>query len=368
MNTKFGLVCVSKALKEEDAKNTFVGINRKAYTELASQQGDEAALYKLQNEIIQNLNLTVKTIDFCRDHGIDHYRLNTSIFGILSDPSLGIEIKDLPDYQNVLESIREIGRSSITKGVSVSFQPDKFCKLMDDDEDVVEKSIKEIDFYAWFLDTIGMPENLSAPISLHLNSQPENNDHDTYCNFSDKFFENFKRLSPSAQKRLVLKNADHGSWSAFNLFKYFHVYCFEENDFGFPLAYNNLYDHLNPSTIDGVPVEQQINIGAFHETWQGVVPVFTWTESKNSTNPRSHAAELSTPIPDFGYQIKWEVDVTDRDLAILKLLDGETDSRISEAELRKLTRGKYQKITNNYNALYEAARQSNLTPNQSSGS
>ena len=116
--------------------------------------------------------------------------------------------------------------------------------------------------------------------------------------------------------------------------------------------------------IDTSTVEQQINIGAFHETWQGVVPVFTWTESKDLTNPRSHAAELSSPIPDFGYQIKWEVDVTDRDIAILKLFDEDEASRISEAELRKLTRGRYEKVTNNYNALYEAARQ-NILPSDS---
>ena len=77
MNTKYGLVCISKILQEEDANNRFVGISRKAYTELASQQGDEVALEKLQKEIIHNLKLTVKIIDFCRASGIDHYRLNT---------------------------------------------------------------------------------------------------------------------------------------------------------------------------------------------------------------------------------------------------------------------------------------------------
>ena len=40
MNTKYGLVCISKILQEENANNRFVGISRKAYTELASQQGD----------------------------------------------------------------------------------------------------------------------------------------------------------------------------------------------------------------------------------------------------------------------------------------------------------------------------------------
>lgn len=356
MNTRYGLVCNSKILQQEDSKNQFVGLTRKAYTELSSEQGDQTAINKLQSDILENLSLTVKIIDFCRENGIDHYRLNTSVFGILSDPSFDLSISDLPNYNQIIDGIKNIGRTAITKGVSLSIQPDKFCKLIDDDDSVVEKSIKEINFYSWFLDEIGLQENISAPILLHLNSQPNKQDHDAYCDFADRFYANFKELDTSAQKRLVLKNADHGSWCAFNLFKYLHVYCYEEHDFGFPLAYNNLFDTINPSKIDNSIVDQKINIGAFHETWNGVVPVFTWTESKSADQPRSFAPELSAPIPDFGYQIKWEVDVTDKDIAILKLFSDEGPSRISEEALRKMTRSRYQKVTNNYNALYEAAR------------
>jgi hypothetical protein len=153
---------------------------------------------------------------------------------------------------------------------------------------------------------------------------------------------------------LVLKNADNGTWSALNLFKYMHVYCYEEHDFGFPLSYNNLFDRINPSEIEGSIVEQQTNVGAFYETWGGVVPVFTWTESAPGDNPRKLNKELTSDIPDFGYQIKWEVDVTDKDIAILKMLAGEGPSRISEESLRKITRTKYDKVTNSFNALYQA--------------
>lgn len=361
MNTKYGLVCNSKILQQEDSSNVFVGITRKAYSDLASQEGDQSALSKLQNEIINNLKLTVKIIDFCRDSGIDHYRLSNAVFGILSDPSFDISIEDLPRKEQIISAIKDVGRSAITKGVSLSIQPDKFCKLIDNEDSVVNKSIKELNFHSWFLDTMGMQENISSPIILHLNSQPGKESHDDYCDFADRFLENFRELDKTTQKRLVLKNADHGSWNAFNLFKYLHVYCFEEHEFGFPLAYNNLFDVLNPSRIENSVVEQQINVGAFHETWNGVVPVFTWTESENSEKPRVHARELSSAIPDFGYQIKWEIDVADKDIAILKLFEADAPSRISEESLREITRGRYKKVKTNYNALYEANRQANQT-------
>jgi UV DNA damage repair endonuclease len=359
MNTKYGLIALSKHLQEEDTSNCFQGVTKKQFSEISSTQGESAALQKVSSDLLHNLELTVKTLDFCRDHGIDHYRLNLSLFGLISDPSIDVSFDDLPNKDILIEAIRDVGRTSITKGVSISLQPDKFCKLIDDDELVVQRSIKELDFYSWFLDTLGAQENCSAPILLHLSSQPTRDDHDGYCDFADKFFETFKTLSKNTQSRLVLKNAESGSWSAFNLFKYLHVYCFEEHDFGFPLSYNNLYDSVNPSTINGSPIDQQVNIGAFHETWRGVVPVFTWSEAQESGSLR-HAKELSQPIPDFGYQIKWELDVSDKDLAIMKLLDPDEISRMSAERLIELAQKKYQKVSDNYNALYESARRSNL--------
>jgi len=360
MNTKYGLICISKILQEEDSSlNTFKGLSRKQFGELSSTEGTEKALSVLSDDILDNIDLTVRIIDFCRDNGIDHYRLNTSIFGIVSDPSFDVNISDLPNYDLIEEGFRSIGRTSITKGVSLSIQPDKFCKLIDDDDSLVDRSIQELNFYSWFYDKIGAQENSSSPILLHLNSQPHKDDHDAYCDFADRFYENYKKLDKHTQSRLVLKNADNGSWNAFGLFKYLHVYCYEEHDYGFPLAFNNLFDELNPSNISGATVEQQVNVGAFHETWRGVVPVFTWSESK-SPGSRSHAKELSELIPDFGYQIKWEVDVTDKDIAILKLLGPDAPSRISAEELANISHKKYRKVENNYNALYESARRSNI--------
>lgn len=360
MNTKYGLICLSKILQQENHDlNSFRGLSRKQFSEISSSEGEDKAISILGDDILHNIELTVRIIDFCRESGIDHYRLNTAVFGIVSDPSFDINISDLPNFEHIEEGFKNIGRTSITKGVSLSIQPDKFCKLIDDDESVVERSIQELNFYSWFFDKIGAQENVSSPILLHLNSQPHKDDHDAYCDFVDRFFENYKELDKHTQSRLVLKNAESGSWNAFGLFKYLHVYCYEEHDFGFPLAYNNLFDELNPSDISGATVEQQVNVGAFHETWKGVVPVFTWSEAK-SPGSRAHAKELSQHIPDFGYQIKWEVDVTDKDIAILKLLGPDAPSRISAEELAQISRKKYRKVENNYNALYESARRTNI--------
>jgi UV DNA damage repair endonuclease len=205
MNTKYGLICISKLLQEEDSSNQFAALSRKQYASLSSEKGEEEALNTLSDQVLSNLELTIRIIDHCRANNIDHYRLNTSIFGLLSDSSFDIEFSDLPNQEVLNEAIRDIGRTSITKGVSLSIQPDKFCKLIDKDESIVDKSVKELNFYSWFLDQVGAQENISAPICLHLNSQPESNDHETFCDFADKFYENFKGLDSNTQKKVGAK-------------------------------------------------------------------------------------------------------------------------------------------------------------------
>ena len=204
MNNKYGLICLSKILQQEDhSLNSFKGLSRKQFSELSSSEGESKALSVLGQDILHNVELTVKIIDFCRDSGIDHYRLNTAIFGIVSDPSFDVDISDLPNYDLIEEGFRNIGRTSITKGVSLSIQPDKFCKLIDDDDSVVERSVKELNFYSWVFDKMGAQENISSPILLHLNSQPTKDDHDSYCDLADRFFENYKQLDGHTQSRLV---------------------------------------------------------------------------------------------------------------------------------------------------------------------
>ena len=52
--------------------------------------------------------------------------------------------------------------------------------------------------------------------------------------------------------------------------------------------------------------------------------------------------------------------MTDKDIAILKLLGPDAPSRISAEELAQISRKKYRKVENNYNALYESARRTNI--------
>jgi len=355
MNNKYGLICICNTLKEEDSRNTFQGITRKEFAKIVGDKSEKAALDVLQGQILHNLDLTCKIIQFCRANHIDHYRLNQTIFGIAEDPSVDIDLHELPKFGEIEEKIKEVGRVAITNMVSLSIEPDIFCKLNDDDEPAVENAINELNFYGWLLDTIGLQKNYSSPIVISLASQPTDLDHESFIEFADSFFNNFQRLDESAQRRLAIKNDDHGSWTSLNLFKYLHVYCLEKYGHGFALSYDNLHDACNPSDIEGAILSPEVNVGAYHETWGGVIPVFTWSEA-SEPGSKAHASEYSSPIPDFNYQIKWECAAQSRDLAILKLLSPTQEHSITEDMIKNITRGKYSDATDYYNKLYSKVK------------
>ena len=352
MNNKYGLICVSKILQEEDAKNSFSFLTKKEFLKTIESESDKKAIKKVEDLIIHNLKLTQKIIGFCRSVNIDHYRLNNSIFGLTQDPSVDLDLKSLPSFELIQEELREVGRSSITNTITLSVQPDIFCKIYDEDDVLCASSADQLNFYGWMLDTMGMQKNYSSPIILHIGNQPEQENHDSAIAFVDKFYEKYLELGDSAKKRIVLKHDDSGFWNAINLFKYFHVYCLEKHGFGFALSYDNLHDACNDSKISGALIEQKVNVGAFYETWGGVVPVFTWAEAMEPGSSKP-SADYSALIPDFNYQIKWECEAKNRDKAILKLLKPD-ENMITEEQILNIVRKKYDDSTDFYNKLYSS--------------
>ena len=359
MDKIYGLVCQCKTLQEMDSSNVFKSITRKTFSEVTAEHGKEKALEELGQKIVHNLDLTSSIIDFCQTNGIGHYRLSNSIFGLFLDDSLNLSLDALPNKESILGGIKKVGMDAISKGVSLSIFPDLFNSLASYNEETVERSISEINFYSWFFDEMGLPKNLSNPIIVRVGEQVEGEaEHDNITDFVDRFIENYQKLDKSARARLAIQNAPKGRWNCINLFKYFHVYPYEEHDLVLPLSYDNFNDMLNPSDLNSSDIDVAVNVGAFNETWRGVVPTFVWSE-KDQSNPDSRSIGYSEDIPEFNYSIKWECDSKGKDKSILEFFKGDVKAKISEEEINKITRKKYQKASdaadqfqNYYNALY----------------
>lgn len=358
MNVLYGLISTSELLKEKEADGsyTFSGITQKSFLGIRESNGEESALLELSNRILHNLNLTENIIEFLPKIGITHYRVSPSIFSLLCDFSdeLNISVESLPNYTELINKIRSIGIIARQHNITLSIYPDSTNSLVSTDEALLSKSIQELNFHNWFFETAGCPSNASNPIIIKPFSQPVNTKHDSVVEFVKIFYKNFKTLNKETQKRIVLQNEDKGFWNPVNLFKYFHVYLNEKFDEGMVLSYYNIADEKNPGSFGSDVVEPIVNIGAFHETWMGVVPIFLWSEKDSKGLSKEY---LSGPIPDFNYQIKWECDVRKRDKAIIKYTMPEDEDKVTDEVITTITRNKYKKsqdASRIFNALYDS--------------
>jgi hypothetical protein len=359
MNTLYGLISTSELLKEKDPDGsyTFSGMTKKNFLGQKENGGEDAALEDLSSRIMHNLSLTENIIDFIPKVNISHYRISSSIFSLVSDFSnnLNISIESLPNYQDILSKIRSIGIIARQNNITLSIYPDSTNSLINEDDVQINNAVEELNFHNWFFETAGFPSNPSSPIVIKPFNQPSVNSHDSAVECVKTFYRNFKKLNKDTQNRIVLQNEDEGFWNPVNLFKYFHVYLHEKYEDGMVLSYYNVADQRNPGSFGTETVDPVVNIGAFHETWMGVVPIFLWSEKK-SAESNIPSDYLSKEISNFGYTIKWECDVLKRDKAIVKFTMPQEEDKVTEEVINTITKNKYKKsreTSRAFNALYD---------------
>lgn len=296
---KLGLCCISEILKSKGLKFQTMTRSR------ALKLGDEY-ISILQDRINNNLEVFDKIIDHCAEHDISHYRISSSLFPLIGETQLGLELSFLVNM-GVPSKLRKIGDKIKSNGITVSTHPSQYVVLASKNPATVQNSIFDLEMHGWLHDMLGLPQDYSNPINIHVGISSYDPD-DIYNNF----MEAFNNLSSSVQQRLVLENDDKGFWNAENLYDYFAKQ--------FPLTFDNLHFSTN------LPESNNLHywVDKYKELWsdEGYTPVFHWSEGGAKGKPRSHVDYFSH-IPDFikkSSDVIWECEVKAKDLAILKVL------------------------------------------------
>ncbi len=100
MKTKqiLGLTCISEELKEKSKKEySFRTMTRKRFKDLCIKIGRDEAIKELSDRIIHNIYVTQSIIRHCDLNDIKHYRISSSLFPLLTDGILGIDLSELPN-------------------------------------------------------------------------------------------------------------------------------------------------------------------------------------------------------------------------------------------------------------------------------
>ena len=87
----YGLTCISEILKQKDKSFAFKTLTKSRFLELEKRE-EKLGEKTLSERIIHNLNLVITIIEHCAQNDIGHYRLPSSLFPLVTEITLELNI------------------------------------------------------------------------------------------------------------------------------------------------------------------------------------------------------------------------------------------------------------------------------------
>ena len=193
------------------------------------------ALAKLSGLCLANAAALLDALQFCADNRIGCFRVNSQILPLKTHPTCGYKVDDLPESEEIVRQFEECGGFVKKNKLRTCFHPDQFVVLNSQRPEVVDSSIRELEYQAGVAEWVG-----ADVINIHGGGA-----------YGDKpkaladFARNLDRLSSRVRCRLTVENDDKTYTPAdlLPICKATHI----------PLVYDVHHHRCNP---DGLSVEQ----------------------------------------------------------------------------------------------------------------
>ncbi|MHC1697719.1 MAG: UV DNA damage repair endonuclease UvsE [Geobacteraceae bacterium] len=293
---RFGLCCI---FMNEPIR--FRTTTARVLTSL-SRAEQRARLSAICLENAKNLHRAVETVARL---GIGAFRVTTPFFPRYTHPEVGYTLDDLPAGAEIRNLLTEVAQLRSRLNIRLSFHPDQFVSISSLRDEVVRKSLAELEYQGLVAELIG-----AEVITIHAGGRQGGKEATL-----QRFQANFPLLSERVRSRLALENDDI-SYTVENLLPV----C---EQLGIPLVYDVHHHRCNP---DGLTVEEATRQAL--ATWQrsGREPWVHISSPRNGWgegNPRLHADYINPDdVPDSWRNLDVTVDVEakHKELAVLRLM------------------------------------------------
>ncbi len=211
---KIGYPCINNTLKCT-ANSTF---------RLASYSEEN-----LKSKIKNNLDCLKKILEFNKENKIKFFRISSDLI-----PFASHEINKFDWQKHFKKEFQEIGGFIKENDFRISMHPDQFVLLNSPNKNIVERSVKELDYHCSVLDSMQLDN--TAKVQIHIggvyNNKPE---------AIQRFIETYNQLPEKIRKRLCIENDDrlfslrdclevHEKTSIPIIFDFFHHECLANNE------------------------------------------------------------------------------------------------------------------------------------------
>lgn len=297
---RLGYACINLKLSA-DGISTNRGMIKRTFERVGPSGAGEISLINLKN--------MKEIVSWNWHNDIYVYRMSSSIFPWMSE----YKIPDLPQFKDIQILLQEIGNIAVSKKQRLSFHPGPFNVLGSPNEPVVLKTIKDLDQHAEIMDLMGLPLNSNYPINIHLGGAYGDKN-----SAMKRFCINFKRLSESAQQRLVIENDDKAS-----MFSVKDLYEGVHSVIGIPITFDY---HHHRFCSGGLSEEEALKLAG--KTWgknRQLVHYSSCRKTMESPDQKAqaHADYVYEKIKTYGLSIDVEIEAKAKEQALLRYLKEE---------------------------------------------
>lgn len=298
---KYGVCCIVLDLENNDPPKKFKKITYSNFSKMPKEQ----AIKTLSERILNNIDVTFEAIKYCNNNNLC-YRLSSDLFPLITYDKANVKLEELPDYGKIKDLFGQIKTYLHNNPIRISCHPSPFNVLASKNINAVEKTIKELNFYSWFMDQIGCPADHNSPMNLHVHNKDGSHEE-----IIDRFLENFNKLDPNCRARLTIENDDKlNCWSVVQLIEKFHPKT------KIPICFDFLHHRCYP---DGI--EEKDAFLSCVETWGDIKPLFHYSESREGKNPRAHADYPSNVFNTYDCDVDVDFEFKMKDKAINHFID-----------------------------------------------
>ncbi|HEX6645411.1 MAG TPA: UV DNA damage repair endonuclease UvsE [Gemmatimonadales bacterium] len=251
-----------------------------------------------------NAGSLLAAVDACAALGVGAFRIGSQILPLGTHPVSGYSLESLDPDGAISAAFRAAGARARELDVRLSFHPDQFVVLNSVREDVVESSVRELEFQARVAALVG-----ADTLVLHGGSASGG-----HAAAIERLERGIDRLSDAARSRLALENDDRQ---------------FAPSDLlplarraGVPLVYDVHHHRCHPDALDAAEATD-----AAAETWGDREPwvhISSPRDGWSAPNPRPHADYVDpadVPAAWLGRRLTVDVEAKAKERAVTALIE-----------------------------------------------
>lgn len=259
---------------------------------------------RLIDTVENNLDCLEDMLRYNIEHDMLFFRITSELV-----PFASHKVNEF-DWQSYFEDrFDEIGRMIKNNDIRISMHPDQFIVLNSMKDDVVERSIAELDYHADVLDLLGLDS--SHKIQLHVGGVYGDKEKS-----KDRFVKRYEQLDVKIKKRLVIENDDKS---------YTLKDCLDINKMcGILVLFDTFHHQVNDS--EG---EMSEALGSTSETWdeKDGLPMIDYSSQEPDEKEGKHAGSIDEE--DFRefiekskpYDFDIMLEIKDKEKSALKAVD-----------------------------------------------